>query len=238
MSSEWSFKRTISNAMADAIKDAYERKSWIHQYIDDPELFLAIRNESINFYYRGNSVLKLTFEGAQLNGYIHYKFLLRPFLEKEGSKDRPYVSLTQRRQLPVINPKEENASKWIKAASKPYSGVEKEGVDKIIRANKNIVDVELSFSRETVDGAVDGTRKNRIDFCALRDNGTGLELCFYEAKHFSNSELRAKAEPKVVSQIGRYNKTISRHKEAIHSAYETAFKKIQKLGHQHPAVTI
>jgi len=237
MSTKWTFKRSISEEMIEAINRAYssEEMGWVRQYMDDPELFLAIRDKSINFYFRGNSVLQLNFSGGRLNGNIHYKYLLRPFLKTEGKKDQPYVSLDQQVKLPVINPKDANASKWIKAASKPYSGVEKEGVYQILRANRNIVDVELSFSRETEDGEIDGSKQNRIDFCALRDNGNGLELCFYEAKHFSNKELKATGEPKVVAQVSRYNKTISNHKEEIHSAYETAFNQILKLGNQHPA---
>jgi len=237
MSTKWTFKRSISAEMIEAMNSAYsgEEMGWIRQYMDDPELFLAIRDNSINFYYRGNSVLQLTLDGGRLNGRVHYKYLLRPFLKTEGKKDQPYVGSHEKVVLPVINPIEENASKWIKAASKPYSGVEKEGVHKIISANQNIVDVELSFSRETDDGAVDGSKQNRIDFCALRGNDSGLELCFYEAKHFSNKELRAQGEPPVVRQINRYNQTISSHKKEIHSAYEIAFKQILKLGNQHPA---
>jgi len=236
MTWKWFFKREVSQDMIDAVNTAYEKGEWLHQYLDDRELFLAIRDGYINFYYCGNNILKLNYKNGFLTGDVHYKYLLRPFLTKEGKSDQPYVSTSQEVALPVIDPKQEHASKWIKKASKPYSGVEKEGLAKVIKANENIVDLELSFQRETDDGEVDGTRQDRIDFCALRKNSVGIiELCFYEAKHFSNKELRATKEPKVVAQIRRYNKNISDHKEEILTAYQQTFKNILELRHPHPA---
>jgi len=236
MKRKWNFKREISLDMIHAVNAAYENEEWIRQYLDDDELFLAIRNGYINLYHCGNSILKINYKNGLLDGDIHYKYLLRPFLTNEGKNDQPYVSISQEITLPVINPRKEHASEWIKKASKPHSGAEKEGLAKVIQANNNIVDLEVSFQRETDDGEVDGNRQDRIDFCALRENNAGaLELCFYEAKQFSNKELRAEGEPKVVAQIRRYNKNISDHKQEILAAYQQTFKNILELNHSHPA---
>jgi len=237
MNTKWTFNRSISKDMLKAINKEYSRgdMGWINQYIDDDDLFLAIRDGYINFYYRGNSILKLNYKNGILSGDIHYKYLLRPFLKKEKN-DQPYVNLSQEITLPVIAPTKENAAKWIKAASKPYSGVEKEGLAKILKANENIVDVEVSFQRETEDGEIDGKKQDRIDFCALRENKEGvIELCFYEAKHFSNKELRAQGEPAVVKQISRYKETLSSHEEEVRIAYQQAFENILELNYSHPA---
>ncbi len=236
MKRKWNFKREVSLEMIHAVNTAYEKKEWIRQYLDDSELFLAIRNGYMNFYYCGNNILKLNYKSGLLDGDVHYKYLLRPFLTKESKSDQPYVSISEEITLPMIDPKQEHASKWIKKASKPYSGVEKEGLAKVINANNNIVDLEVSFQRENDDGEIDIRKQDRIDFCALRKNSAdAIELCFYEAKHFSNKELKAEGEPKVVAQIRRYNKNISNHKQEILAAYQQTFKNILELNTLHPA---
>lgn len=238
MSREWTFKRSINPEIIDGINEAYAEgdRHWLCQYLKDPELFLAVCDNSINFYYRGNSMLKLSFNGNGLNGEVHYKYLLRPFLKTEGSNDKPYVSFNEKVELPSIDPKEKGAVKWIKAASSLYAGQEKEGVHKILQANENIVDVEIAFSKNDENNGANGS--SRIDFCALRDNGSGVELCFYEAKHYSyTGVLRAsnENEPKVVKQLKRYRKTIVIHRDKIHSAYKEAFGQMLQFEKEHPA---
>ncbi len=213
MKSEWIFNRAISKEMVDAINCAYEKYEWIRQYLDDKELFLAIRDGYLNFYYKGNSILRLSLTNRGLVGKIHYKYLLHP-------KHKPeYISIGQDDKLPRIDPVANGAVDLLKKASEPYAGLEKDGVHKIIHANSNIIDVEIAFPKL-------GGKQNRIDFCALRETDGRFELCFYECKHFSNSELRAKSQPKVIEQIQRYRKTIEDHRDEIKDAYQNVFESI------------
>ena len=54
---------------------------------------------------------------------------------------------------------------------------------------RNNVDVEIALTGQKEDDSK--VRALRADFAALRDNPESIELVFFEAKHFSNPELRA-----------------------------------------------
>ena len=56
-----------------------------------------------------------------------------------------------------------------------------------------------------------------------------IKLVFYEAKHFENSEIRARIEPKVVEQIRKYHIALSEHKIEIMNSYKRIFKNIVEL---------
>ena len=217
------FKRSISNEMIRKIKAS----GWLDQYMKDKNLFFAIRDEYANFYYKGNSVLRISLNNEELSAQVHYKYLLKPVHKPE------YVTVGEKFVLPIIDPQSDGAVKQLKAASNPYSGLEKEGVHKIIKANKNIVDVEISFSKGEGE-------QDRIDFCALRENGDLLELCFYECKHYSNKEIRAKGVrvPKVSKQLNRYKNTIIERKDEIQLAYENVFAKLKDESLEHPALNL
>jgi len=207
------FKRSVSS---DLIRKMQET-DWMQQYIDDKDLFLAIRDGYLNFYYKGNNILRLSLNNGELLGKIHYKYLLHPRDKTE------YFSVGQDRELPRIDPRANGAVHLLKDASKPYAGSEKDGVHEIIHANRNIIDVEVAFPK--LDG-----KQSRIDFCALREIEGSFELCFYECKHFSNPELRAKGKPKVMDQIQRYEETIKNHRNEIKASYQKVFENILDFG--------
>jgi len=72
--SGWSFRRTLSKEMLDVNNEGYSSGSWIKQYMDDSEVLLAIRDGSLNFYFRGNSILQLLYKNGILDGKVHYKY--------------------------------------------------------------------------------------------------------------------------------------------------------------------
>ena len=89
----------------------------------------------------------------------------------------------------------------LKKAAKRYAGSEKTGVHNIVLANPNIVDLEIAFAAGSSDEA--DKSASLIDFAALKKTGQGFEIVFFEAKDFSNGDLRASggADPKVIGQI-------------------------------------
>lgn len=193
-------KRGLPKDLVDALCALYQEGSWWSRIVDDPEVFVAPRKKCVCVYYRGNCLLKLAFADDHLIGKVHYKYLLNPDLKPaywnaengqvqriEGSVD-PFISDFSKLDL-------------IKRASKPYAGEEKYGLSEIIAANPNIIDVEIAFgdSGDLADEddepvpAIDelkGPRNPRIDFVAVQDGGDAPKLVFFEAKHFSNRELR------------------------------------------------
>jgi hypothetical protein len=102
-------------------------------------------------------------------------------------------------------------------------------VSEIIAANQNIIDTEVAFSDSGDSDEYDAPLEEnvaskphhnpRIDFVALQQNGTGLKLVFFEAKHFTNPELRSKGDPRVFEQIDNYEKLLENNKKEIVDAY-------------------
>ncbi|MDN5569230.1 MAG: hypothetical protein L0G27_10900, partial [Paracoccus sp. (in: a-proteobacteria)] len=88
------------------------------------------------------------------------------------------------------------------AANKGYAGAEKSFVERLVAANPDVIDLEMTLP------ALAGTRSAvRVDLVALEQNGDCWKLVFWEAKMVKNLEARAKgdATPKVVGQQRQYH---------------------------------
>jgi len=171
-------------------------------------------------------------EGGGLAGTIHYKYLLHPGLK------HPYWSvrnsLIERPDgIDAFIPDFSNLD-LLKRASKPYAGDEKYGVSKIIAGHPNIIDVEVAFSdlgdsaedddappEETVD-SIDSKSRHipRIDFVVVQEDGKRLKLVFFEAKYFTNHELKSGGDPRVFKQIAKYEKLLKKNEKVVHEAYK------------------
>ena len=226
-----SFKRGISNQdFIKALKKEYNTGGWWKEIVDDKDLFIAIRNEYINVYYKGNSLLKLSFVNGEFLAETHYKYLIRP-------KVKPFLIKTSANMAFIPNGTKgvldnyliHNLSeiKSIKKASASYSGIEKEGIQKIIMSNDNIVDLEIALTQEAEEDEINPEQSGkssakRIDFAALQKKDSDYKLIFFEAKDFSNKDLRAKgsAVPKVIAQIDNYEKLLKQYKEDITYSYK------------------
>ena len=89
-----------------------------------------------------------------------------------------------------------------------------------------VLDVEVTFGREENYG------KRSIDYLALEKNENNkISLVFYEAKHFDNSEIRAREIPKVFEQIEKYERALTDHFHQIEilNSYKTIYKNVLEL---------
>lgn len=217
------FDRGLDDAFVELLNREYDRDDWWRGMVNDRKLFLAVRERRLNVYYRGCSLLRWDADSPYLE--IHYKYLLRPDVgESDGGKW--YVNVDIDGGRPIF-PKDkeryfiENVTDLVllKKAAEPYAGVEKTGVHEVVLKNKNILDVEIAQGND------------RIDFVALQETGRVIALVFFEAKHFANSELRAKGdgEPKVVRQVKRYAGMLRRNRDAIRDSYRRVCKNLTEL---------
>ncbi len=53
------FKRGLDDEFVDRLNEVYRARGWWHSLVNDRDLFIAIRDNYLNVYYRGGSVLKL-----------------------------------------------------------------------------------------------------------------------------------------------------------------------------------
>ena len=223
------FNRGLDDAFVTAFNKEYDRGGWLSALVDDKEVFLAIRENYVNFYYRGCSLLRMNLEAGALVGEIHYKYLLQP------DRKRPYVKVKDGR--PNLST---NTKSWffrdlddigaVKRVAKHYAVEEKVGVYDILRANPNIVDVEISFGTSQTETSPQQTRS--LDFVALQEFGTEARLVFFEAKLFSNHKaLRKKgdAAPEVVRQIEEYSHELELNQQAIIESYRRVCENVMAL---------
>ena len=214
MNASKSFKRGLKDEFVEALNREYEKDGgWWKKIVDDPELFIGIREDYLNIYFHGSSLLKLEHTGGHLVGETHYKYLLKSPCRDE--LDNKYVNF-KKGYFDPLNGMEsyrdigEDIDAIKKKAAASLRGTEKKGVHKIILRNENIIDTEIAFP---------GSGK-RVDFAALREEKNKLKLVFYEAKVFSSSEIRAGVgKPQVIDQLEKYEKILSERAEGIRKSY-------------------
>jgi len=194
------FSHVISAPFVDRLNREYNLGGWWKAIADDRELFVAMRDEYINVYWKGNSLLKLRFKDGELIGETHYKYLLRPEVETQTyvriENGQTKLAAPANLFMPDIS---DLAA--LKRAANVYAGDEKKGVHQIVMSNANVIDVEIAFSTEHEKTGL--LTAKRIDFSALKMAPSGPEIVFFEAKLFTNKELRA--DGPVVPVFGQLN---------------------------------
>jgi hypothetical protein len=228
------YRRHLAPAFVDALNALYDapQGAWWRALLSDPEVFVALRGDTINAYYRGCSLAEAYLNGHEVCARTHYKYLLRPasasaYIEAKGGHFEFPAAWQSDLKSIFISDLSEVAE--LKRAARPYAGEEKKLVGDVIARHGNVFDVEIALT----PGSDSDTDKGRIDLAALRSTGSGVELVMYEAKLFSNKELRA-ANPEevpVLEQVARYEKLLAEHNAAIRtSCLEAAANIIQLKG--------
>jgi len=216
------FRRGLDDEFVELLNEEYDRGRWWRGLVQDKELYIAIRDNCVNVYYRGCSLLECRRQGETLVGRIHYKYLLRPDLHTKGD---PHITVKDgvpdfQGDLRHFFIENLGCREALKNAAKPYVGNEKEGVFDIIRANENVLDVEIALGKDPQPEEDGKPKEGRVDLAVLRKTTGGIDLVFFEMKHFSNPELRAKGtEPKVAKQVRRYARLLNEKREAIEQGY-------------------
>jgi len=177
------------------------------------EVFLAIRDNYIDFYYQGGKL----FEWEKNHCKTH-----RKFAAVINSKNN-YISEHNLKKCSFIRDFA-NAYDTIKENCKQYSGDEDLGIAYLYHkfgyanwvSDIIVLDIEIAFSN-----------KNRLDI--LLYNKKDGELKFIEAKHYSNRELRSKTTPQICTQIKRYDQCIKTNEKNILTAYKEYIKRLQEF---------
>lgn len=203
------FKRNLKKDLIESLKGNELFKQKLLEDIKAGEVFPAIRNNYIDFYHKGQRLFEFKKEFE-----THIKFASVFDRDIEGF----YIKEQDLRNVKPIKSFMEGYDK-IKENCALYPGVEASGVSSIYsnysyaKTNTSsivVFDIEVSFK------ATDENKKtDRIDLLLM--NRSNNRLRFYEAKHFSNSDLWAKdgKQPKVVKQISDYKEQLQDGKKAL-----------------------
>lgn len=150
------YKQGLSDAFVHALNDLHgmPQGHWWTKMLADPDLFVAIRNEYLNVYYRGCSLAKIRFDGSEVFVETHYKYLVKPrrkpeYVTARGGKFDLGASFP-RGIVDVLNDDLASLSD-LKLATKPHIGAEKKFVAGIIATHHNIIDVEVALIHEEED---------------------------------------------------------------------------------------
>ena len=214
--------RGLSDDFINEFNHEYDKGSWLYELVNNKEIFTAIRNESISFYSRGCSIIKLNFNRRHkcLTGGTHYKYLLKPEIEGEsyikfnndgGTKD-PDV-------LPNLLVNDLHDIKTLKETVKPFSIGEKVQSYKIIKNHSNIIDTEIDLGERSF-----------IDLAVIKEGNEGAEITFYEVKLFGNKELRMQnTEKGITHQMLKYTGWINKNRDLLTKSYRKVCANIVAL---------
>jgi hypothetical protein len=219
--------------------------SWWRDVLKRDDVFVAVRRNSLNAYYRGGSIFRIDDRGdGSVSPKTHVKYLVRQqqaLAELVDGEFRPNgIGWTH-----YAGP--ETLRDMIRAAS-DLAGAEKTGLHPLIMGSPAVIDVEIALSRaqegevnvSTADGTGSSANRNqdRLDVATLERQGPNIAVVFHEANHFTNPALRARSgAPAVVGQLRRYRSTLIHHTPALIARYQAACRAIVRLDamrHVHP----
>ena len=202
---------------------------------NDKEVYIHIRKDNyINAYYYGGSIIKLEYKRGEFVGEIHHKYYEELLSNSNSKKTYLRIDLNKfdKATLEHIKKKisEEYSERKVKQENSERED-QKEYSEKFIQGemiinNPNIIDSEFQFN---LDSEAD---KLRIDLTEL-SNGT---LTFNELKLITDSRLRKsdnnsvkcnkeKTEPEIIGQMKKYNNFITNN----HSEIEEYYKKLLEI---------
>lgn len=218
------FRRWLSDEFVAALNTLHASPdgAWWKGLLDDSDIFVAIRENALNAYYRGCSLAEIKFDGREVRAHTHYKYLLRPatsspYIEARSGKFQFPDAWRQGPESIFIHDLSDIGT--LKLAAKPYAGGEKTLVGRVVKRLDNVLDVEIALA-EMPEAEEERAAAPRIDLAALRWGKDGLELAMYEAKLFANKELRASGdEVPVLDQIATYDKLLTQHRDGLRESY-------------------
>ena len=214
------FNRGLKKCFVERLNEFYDdADSWWKAFVDDPDTFVAIRDNYVNVYFRGASLLRLEPSGHDIKATVHYKYLVRPRAKNEYVTVAKDGVIGKGDRLAVTAERLDVAA--VKAAARNYTDDEKTGVHKIaVKPENAVIDLEVAISH--------GGVARRVDFAALVESGDSVHLRFFEAKTFSNSALRG-AKPEVIDQIDAYSKLIRTYEAKLAERYCLICRNLRSL---------
>jgi len=182
-------------------------------------ILFTIRGKKLDLYHKGGRLFSFDKNGFK----THFKYaslISKKWGDYLSEEELSKIKLTQDFYSNYTRIKE-NCSK--------YSGKEALGVSYIYHgdsylSDKNIVVLDIEVSFESLEK---GKKQDRIDI--LLFNKETQTLQFVEAKHYTNSEIWSKSDPRVVNQIKRYEGQIKRRRDKIITEYCTYIQTLNSM---------
>ncbi|HSA05993.1 MAG TPA: hypothetical protein P5556_02310 [Candidatus Gastranaerophilales bacterium] len=206
------FKRELDSELINRLKSEKLFGDNLLPDIHKGIVFLAIRNNEVHFYYRGGRLFKYTNKGFFSN--IKYVSVADTSIEGDvPEKELGKIELIRNFTNGYDRIKENCAKYNYNSESCRVSDLYKYSFASLKNNNKVLLlDTEISIESQEDDYSQD-----RIDILLFSRESKYLR--FYEAKLFTNSQIRSKGTPEVIDQITRYTNQIGTNKELILEQY-------------------
>lgn len=234
----------------DSLVDASEGQWW-RDVLARPDLVIAVRSEYLNVYYRGASLFRIDRRGETIVPSTHAKYLSRSQQGLVQLSPDGRFGITPDRALWLSYEGATTLTDMVKSAAglagpekiglhglllasphivdveisfgmtetapgsvSPLGEPETDGANLAAAAAADVLSGHPSTPQAT-------TRQDRLDVATLEEQAGAITAVFHEAKHFSNSELRATPDrtPPIVEQMARYRQTLAHHAPAISESY-------------------
>jgi hypothetical protein len=217
------FQRFLDPQFIAALNVLYRQNSWWTKLADCPKVFLAIRNNYLNAYSQGMSIGRIAWERGSISLRVHEEYLTT-------TTDNPYRNLLDEnsscfRPRPIVASIQEyvRALPWIMNRAGRFAGEERRGTNQFACNIQTVLDMEAAFDTSSEKDEPDPERdmelevgSGRMDLVVL---GPSLQLTIFEAKVYSNGDLRAREEPRVCGQLRDYNAFLVNHRSDVLPAY-------------------
>jgi len=229
------FKRGLNNRAIDLLAAEAAKGGWWADVLADPTLLVAIRDGYLNVYWRGQSLFYVKSNKSGLKVTTHEKYLLDPTLASQVSLKNREFDVANLLKKGFISHYEGKATlDKMKKASGHFSGLEKTGCHEIAIRNDSVIDREIAFPGFVSSDAGSENESGQVDLACVERDGQDVRLVFWEAKHYSNKELRAdlRAEdelPPVCGQVKKYQAYLSAHREAVLGGYTAVARNLVAL---------
>jgi hypothetical protein len=205
-------------------------------------LRLALRNKGLNFYANGQSVAKILSDKLSApRAMIHYKYVApeRMVNSKYVKFDASGKCLTSGFTDIEYEPGR-SLECWISRASL-YAGCEKNFINGLVAKTASVIDLEMGLPSlvESLSGLDDrrikgGSRLGapRVDVVCLEGTLALPRVVFWEVKLRGDSRLVSETEPKVIRQVGNYEKFFADRdrNQDVRIAYGEACRLLCELG--------
>ena len=141
------FRKGIGDLFVDALKGLAASGGWWRDVLADTSLLIAVRDESLNVYWHGQSIFKITYSNRKVHASTHPKYLLDPDISKLVSFNGERFEIEELRRTGLIETYEATTLNKLKRSAERYAVGEKIGVHSIVHDNPSVVDVESHFRR-------------------------------------------------------------------------------------------
>ena len=215
------FKRSFNDELIKQLVNSDLYKQKISADIKTGVVFPAVRAARIDFYHKGGKLF--TYNG-KFKTHIKFASVYRLDEEKNYVTEKDLSAPQKCDFMEDYTRIKENCAMFAEKEASGVSRVYSKYSYAKMMSGAMILDIEVSFESTEEDRTQD-----RIDLL-LFNNGV---LRFYEAKHFSNSEIWAKpgSMPRVAGQVARYKKQIEKkeNETAIIKQYQNYVDIVNKV---------